>query len=104
MGDAFFDEWIKSLDELKKLDFTLALGGHGVPFRDKAIITAFQSYLTDIVVQVTNLRKQGVSADDAAKRVHLTEYAKDFPQIQGPGAEIRGVRRIYAWLDYREKR
>jgi len=104
MGDAFFDEWIKTLDELKKLDFNLALGGHGVPFRDKAIITAFQSYLTDIVAQVSNLRKQGVSADDAAKRVDLRAHAKDFPQIQGPGAEIRGVRRIYAWLDEREKR
>ena len=104
MGDAFFDEWIATLDELKKLDFTLALGGHGTPFRDKGIITAFQSYLRDIVDQVSNLRKQGVSADEAAKRVDLRAHAKDFAQIQGPGAEIRGVRRIYAWLDEREKR
>src|SRR5713226_743386 len=63
MGDAFFDEWIATLEELKKLDFTLALGGHGTPFRDKGIITAFQSYLRDIVDQVSGLRKQGVSAD-----------------------------------------
>jgi cyclase len=103
MGDAFFDEWIATLEELKKLDFTLALGGHGTPFRDKGIITAFQSYLRDIVDQASKLRKQGVSADEAAKRVDLRAHAKDFPLIQGPGAEIRGVRRIYAWLDEREK-
>jgi glyoxylase-like metal-dependent hydrolase (beta-lactamase superfamily II) len=103
MGDAFFDEWIATLEELKKLDFTLALGGHGTPFRDKSIITAFQSYLRDIVDQVSKLRKQGVSADEAAKRVDLRAHAKDFSQIQGPGAEARGVRRIYAWLDEREK-
>ena len=104
MGDAFFDEWIATLEELKKLDFTLALGGHGTPFRDKGIITAFQSYLRDIVDQASKLRKQGVSADEAAKRVDLRAHAKDFSQIQAPGAEIRGVRRIYAWLDEREKR
>ncbi|HEY6341734.1 MAG TPA: MBL fold metallo-hydrolase [Bryobacteraceae bacterium] len=99
MGDAYFDEWVATLEALKKLDFNLVLPGHGTPFKDKAHITAFQSYLTDITRQVTDLRKQGVSADDAAKRVDLTSHAKDFPQIQGPGADLRGVRHIYAWLD-----
>ena len=103
MGDAFFDEWIVTLENLKKLDFNLALGGHGTPFRDKGIITAFQSYLRDLVKQVSDLRKKGVSADEAAKRVDMTAHAKDFSQITGPGAEIRGVRRLFAWLDEREK-
>jgi hypothetical protein len=31
--------------------------------------------------------------------VDLTSHAQDFPQIRGPGADLRGVRRIYAWLD-----
>jgi cyclase len=104
MGDAFFDEWIATLDALKKIDFALVLPGHGVPFRDKAVITAFQSYLTDITSQVASLRKQGVSAEDAAKRVDLTSHKRDFPDIQGPGAEPRGVRRIYQWMDERQKR
>jgi len=103
MGDAYFDEWIATLENLKKLDFNLALGGHGVPFREKAIITAFQSYLRDFIPRVSALRKQGVSADEAAKRVDMTDHAKDFVQITGPGAEVRGVRRMYAWLDEREK-
>jgi len=103
MGDAYFDEWIATLENLKKLDFNLALGGHGTPFRDKRIITAFQSYLSDFIKRVSALRKQGVSADEAAKRVDMTDHAKAFAQITGPGAEIRGVRRLYAWLDEREK-
>jgi len=78
------------------------LPGHGVPFSDKSIITAFQSYLTDITAQVATLRKQGVSADDAAKRVDLTSHKKDFPEI-AQGAEPRGVRRIYQWMDERAK-
>jgi cyclase len=102
MGDAFFDEWITTLEELKKLDFGVDLPGHGVPFTNKSLITAYQAYLADLVNQVTKLKNEGVSPDDAAKRVNLTTHAKDFSQITGPGADIRGVRRMYAWLD--EKR
>ena len=99
MGDAFFSEWITTLEELKKLDFAVDLPGHGVPFSNKSLITAYQAYLTDLINQVTKLKNEGVSADDAAKRVDLTVHAKDFPQITGPGADVRGVRRMYAWLD-----
>src|SRR6266478_6428401 len=31
MGDAFFDEWVTTLDALKKLDFNVDLPGHGIP-------------------------------------------------------------------------
>jgi cyclase len=99
MGDAFFSEWITTLEALKKLDFAVDLPGHGVPFTNKSLITAYQAYLTDLVNQVTKLKAEGVSPEDAAKRVDLTAHIKDFPQITGPGAEIRGVRRVYAWLD-----
>lgn len=99
MGDAFFDEWIATLQALKALDFTLVLPGHGAPFRDKGLITAFQNYITDLVNQVATLRKQGVSADDAAKRIDMTSHQEDFPQITGVGVEPRGIRRMYAWMD-----
>jgi glyoxylase-like metal-dependent hydrolase (beta-lactamase superfamily II) len=99
MGDAFFSEWITTLEELKKLDFAVDLPGHGIPFTNKNLITSYQAYLTDLINQVTKLKDQGVSPDDAAKRVDLTAHAKDFPQITGLGAEVRGVRRMYAWLD-----
>src|SRR6185295_4399826 len=32
MGDAFFDEWITTLEALKKLDWNVDLPGHGIPF------------------------------------------------------------------------
>jgi len=98
MGDAFFDEWIVTLEALKKLDFTTILPGHVAAFTNKGLITAFQSYLQDLTSQVAVLRKQGVSPEDAARRVDLTAHAKDFPQIQGPGADLRGVRRVYQWM------
>jgi cyclase len=104
MGDGFFDEWIATLEALKRLDFTLILPGHGTPFSDKRLIAAFQSYLADVTEKVAGLRRQGVSPEDAAQRMDLTSHQKDFPQIQGPGADVRSVRRIYEWMDQRGNR
>ena len=101
MGDATFDDWINALEALKKLDFTLILPGHGVPFEDKTLITAYQDYLQDLIVKGNQLKRGGVSADDAAKQIDMTNHSKAFPQITGPGAEVRGMRRLYAWLTER---
>ena len=103
MGDGIFDEWITTLDAVKKLDFGTVLPGHGVPFHEKALITAYQSYLKDLTAQVMKLRAQGVTADEAAQKVDLTSHKADFPQITGPGADIRGVRRMYQWMEERKK-
>lgn len=99
MGDAFFSDWVTTLGELGKLDFTLVLPGHGRPMQGKGQLTAFQGYLSDLMKQVSTLRSQGVSPEVAAKRVDLTAYQKFFPSIQGTGADLRGVRRMYEWMD-----
>jgi cyclase len=101
MGNGVFDEWVTTLDAVKELDFDTVLPGHGVPFHEKSLITAFQSYLKDLTSQVAALRKQGLSAEQAAQKVDLTSHKADFPQIQGPGADLRGVRRMYEWMDER---
>jgi hypothetical protein len=101
MGDAIFDEWIDTLDKLKKLDFNVDLPGHGIPFSDKNLITAYQDYLQDLIVKGNELKRSGASVEQAAKDIDLTSHAKDFPQITGKGADIRGMRRLYAWLTER---
>jgi cyclase len=103
MGDGIFDQWIVTLDALKSLDFDTALPGHGDLFHGKETITAYQSYLRDLLNQIAKLRDQGMTAEDAAKTVDLTSHAQYFPQIQGPGADLRGVRRIYEWMDEQSK-
>jgi cyclase len=103
MGNGMFDEWITTLDALKELDFDTVLPGHGVPFHEKSLITAYQAYLKDLMTQVATLRKQGLTADQSALKVDLTSHKADFPQIQGPGADLRGVRRMYEWMDERAK-
>jgi len=102
MGDAQFDEWIATLEALKKLDWDLDLPGHGAPFTEKARVTAFQGYLSDLVSQGRALKQQGRTTEEAARVVDLTKYRDTFPQIQGPGADIRGVRRLYQWLDEKQ--
>ena len=102
MGDSYPDEWPATLDRLKALDFDTVMPGHGVVFKGKDHITAFQRYLRDVVTQATDLRKKGVSADAAAQRIDLTAHAKDFPQIRSVGIDPAGIRRIYALAEHPE--
>jgi glyoxylase-like metal-dependent hydrolase (beta-lactamase superfamily II) len=104
MGDAQFDEWVATLETLKKMDWETDLPGHGAPFKDKGLITAFQGYLADLMKQGAELRQQGRTAEQTAQQVDLTRYKSAFPQIQGPGADIRGVRRLYQWMDEKAKK
>ncbi len=103
MGDGYFDEWVKTLEALKQLDWTLALPGHGRPFRDKAHVTALQSYLTDVVEQVSRIRAKNVPAEEALKQLDLSSHEKDWPPRMRP-LDIRGMRRIYQWLEERAAR
>jgi glyoxylase-like metal-dependent hydrolase (beta-lactamase superfamily II) len=95
MGDSYPDEWIATLDKLKALDFDTVMPGHGVVFKGKERITAFQEYLRDLVAQTTAFRKQGLSAEDAAQKVDLTKHAQMFPQIRAVGVDPAATRRIY---------
>ena len=104
MSDAFVNEWVTSLEELKKLDFDTVLPGHGEAFTDRAKIDYFQAYLRDVWSEVGALKRQGVPAEDAAKRVDLTKYQDRIPGIQGPGVPVIAVKRIYELLDGADRR
>src|SRR5262245_12894781 len=99
MGDSYPEEWIATLERLKGLDFDTVMPGHGVVFKGKEKITAFQNYLRDAITQVTALRKQGLSADDAAPKVDLTKYRDELANIRGAGTDVAAVRRIYQLMD-----
>jgi len=99
MGDSYPDEWIGTLERLKGLDFDTVLPGHGVVFKGKNKITAFQKYLRDVLTQVTALKKQGLSAEEAAQKVDVTAYRDEFASIRGVGIDPAAVRRIYQLAD-----
>jgi cyclase len=102
MGDAYADEWSATLDRLLTLDFDTVLPGHGVVFKGKAHIQAFQRYVNSLLKQTLDLKKQGVAADAAAPRIDMTSFAPDFPQLRTPGVDVAAVRRIYALADHPE--
>jgi cyclase len=102
MGDAYAEEWPATLDRLMTLDFDTVMPGHGVVFKGKAHIEAFQRYVRDVLRQATDLKKAGVSADAAAQRIDMRAFAPDFPQIRAVGIDPAAVRRIYALADHPE--
>ena len=98
MSDSYPEEWVASLDALKKLDFDTVLPGHGDAFTDKAKIDYFQAYLRDVWSEVGRLKKEGVPVEEAAKRADLAKH-KDHLPIQGPGVPPIAATRIYQLLD-----
>ena len=99
MGDAYAEEWPATLDRLMALDFDTVMPGHGVVFKGKGHIEAFQRYLRDVLKQATELKKAGVAAEAAAPRIDMRAFAPDFPQIRAAGIDPAAVRRIYALAD-----
>jgi glyoxylase-like metal-dependent hydrolase (beta-lactamase superfamily II) len=98
MSDSYPLEWADSLEELKKLDFDTVVPGHGEAYTDRTKIDAFQAYLRDVWTEVSRLKKEGLSAEEAAKRADLTKHKGRLP-IQGPGVPPIAARRIYELLD-----
>ena len=98
MSDAFVNEWPGTLDELKKLDFVTVLPGHGDAYTDRSKIDYFQAYLRDVWTEVSRLKQQGISPEEAARRADLTKHKDHFP-IQGPGVQLIAVTRIYEVID-----
>lgn len=103
MGDGFFDEWVKTLEALKQLEFDTCLPGHGRPFTDKARITHLQDYLTDVINQVARIRAKGIPAEQALEHVDLNAHERNWPPRLRP-LDIRGMRRVYEWLEERAAR
>jgi cyclase len=98
MSDSYPQEWAASLDALKKLDFDTVLPGHGEAFTDKTKIDYFQAYLRDVWSDAGRLKQQGVSAEEASKRIDMTKHKEHLP-IQGPGIPPIAATRIYELLD-----
>jgi cyclase len=102
MGDAYAEEWPATLDRLMTLDFDTVMPGHGVVFKGKEHIQAFQRYVREVLKQAAELKKGGVTADAAAPRIDMRAFAADFPQIRAAGIDPAAVRRIYALADHPE--
>jgi glyoxylase-like metal-dependent hydrolase (beta-lactamase superfamily II) len=104
MGDAYFTEWIATIDALKQLDFDTVLPGHGRAFTGKAKLDHWQAYLRDFWSQAQTFHHAGVPWEDAAKQVDLRGNAANYPTIRAPGiTPNHGMLRAYEILDGKVK-
>ena len=99
MGDSFPQDWVQTLEELKKLEFDIILPGHGAPVQGKERIGQFQAYIGDLWQKTSAMKAQGLTAEQVAEQIDMTNHAPNYGQIRGPGADVRAIRRIYALLD-----
>ena len=99
LGDSFPLEWVDTLEALKALEFDVILPGHGAPFQDRQVINNFQAYLTDLWTKTAALKATGLSAEETAAQVDMTNHSANYAQIRAVGADVRGIRRIYELLD-----
>ena len=101
MGDGHVDEWPDALEGLKGLDFDTWLPGHGPVMRSKVPISNFQDYLRDLWIKSNELYRLGVKWQEAAMQIDMTNHARNYFQIRGPGVDPRAIRRIFELLDAR---
>jgi glyoxylase-like metal-dependent hydrolase (beta-lactamase superfamily II) len=100
MGDAYFTEWVDTIDALKTLDFDTVLPGHGQAFKGKAKLDHWQAYVRDFWAQAQAFHKKGVPWEDAAKQVDLRGNAVNYPAITSAGiVPNHAMRRAYQILD-----
>jgi len=97
--DGYVNDWPDALDKLGALDFDDVIPGHGEPFKGKEKIGFFQSYLRDLWQQANKLHDEGVSPEEAAKRIDMSSHKPHFPLV-GPVNPV-AVARIYAVIEGR---
>ncbi len=101
MGDGHVDEWPETLQRFSELDFDYWLPGHGPVMETREPIENFQAYLRDLWDKTEAMHRDGVSWEEAATLIDMTNHQQNYSQIQGPGVDRRAIRRIYELLDER---
>ncbi|MBI3988167.1 MAG: MBL fold metallo-hydrolase [candidate division NC10 bacterium] len=68
LDDGYPEEWVKTLDEVEKLDFTTMIMGHGqVAGRDRLVF--LRSFLADLIVAVKKAAADGATLDEIKRHV-----------------------------------
>ena len=99
MGDAFAQDWPNALEALRALDFDTVLPGHGAPMQGKEKIDHFQAYLRDLWTKTASMKQQGLTWQQTAEQIDMTNHSNNYAQIRSAGADPRAIRRIYELLD-----
>lgn len=80
-------EWIRTLEELEKFDFDIAIPGHGDVMGGKEKLRLWKEYFRDLMAETESAYAAGATLEDTVKRVsarlvekYRDRFAADFPQ------------------------
>jgi cyclase len=75
-------EWVQTLDELRKLDFDFVIPGHGDVMHGKDRLDLWKRYLSDVMTETTRAYEEGASLEQARDKVLAVlkaRYSSQFP-------------------------
>ena len=81
MADSYPFDWIRTLDAVEKLDFDIALGGHGDVMHGKEKFEMWKAYFRDLLDETGEAYSKGASLEQAQSQVSKTlidKYAAKF--------------------------
>ena len=109
-GGANLGGWIASLDQVLKLDFDLAIPGHGDKPMSRADVIAFRAKMATFLDRARAVVKSGTHEADLIDRIHVADLgwkwnANSWPQarLDGLWAEAGGAGAAVATKNIRAK-
>jgi glyoxylase-like metal-dependent hydrolase (beta-lactamase superfamily II) len=93
-SDANFGGWLKALDVIADLRPVYVVPDHG-ELGDGSLIAQQKSFMVDLRDTALGLKKQGMSADDAGKKIQA-DFKVKYPGWTNLGPIPGAVRRIFA--------
>lgn len=91
--DSSLKGWLSNLDQLEAMRPRIIVSDHGPAILDASQIGAERSYLLALQARALELKKQGVSVDDAGKTMiaELKSKYPDWPNINAVAGEVHRV-------------
>jgi len=89
--DSYPSHWVEVLENVRKLDWTVAIPGHGDVQHGKGQIENLIAFMNDLLGQVKTAVSQGKSLEETKKAVQLSGRMADFPIYKNPEGYQRAV-------------
>jgi len=93
-ADASPKGWLATLDKIEPLKPRFIVPDHGA-LGDGSLIAKERAFIMELQNRALELKRQGVSVEDAGKQM-ITEFKAKYPDWEGTNAIPNAVRRIYA--------
>lgn len=87
LGDGYVDEWPRTLENLKALDFDIVVPGHGPPFTDLSAIEKSEEHYRVLWKRTAEMHAAGVPAEEVAGAIDLS--GSPFPDSKPRLVEVQ---------------